>query len=701
MKNLTTLSIITATIIGLTGCGGDSSSPKTADETVSSITKLANASQKHSDTDWEVLTGQIIALDNTKDFNTMLLGSIEKNIATLNTVGIDKEEAYAINSDAMFDDLTELDIPDLDNQVVAECKEDDTCKEEAYASLNTTLDIDKEEAYAMAEELRENDKEEAYAIVVNDGLVKEFACEVGEVKTVQHYGFEDVFSTANGVEVSSQNPSDIGQSMIDYNNNVNAGFANYDETHNDRQFLEDINNLPAGITKGRFYIGLKSNGSSLQVNDTLSIGDLSGTNDRYAKALTGLQGDGWQENLVNNSNPTTAIYSNDFSNIPLNMQTGNTSDTLLTVVNSNQRFGAYVQDDTSVDFITVATCSAKDSIKELTAIVNKFECNEKQGDIFKITGGVIDNFALDFDTTTASSSLETEALSNTVYSTLAPYDYDKYDYHFVDTLNMNLSSSQTVTKAELNIGYKAIGSPLYSNDKMYLGDIQSTASVYKDIHLYNTPLANNINGYGKLIKVDLDTLTNNSTGTVFDTLLAQNALDVYVQDDTAVDYTQLNLCVKDNCDEEAETHSIDLSQLASWTTSATDAIENNPIPNVWDDSMNWIEFTSKETNGNRVLEIPFCACSNTIVNLKSLKADNSATVKLDSNVIATQNASGQAAMLANNNGGVQAGGTLTVPAGTNGVTNHVLRVDVTNQSSYFGVALEGTLDFKGNLGKCK
>ena len=140
--------------------------------------------------------------------------------------------------------------------------------------------------------------------------------------------------------------------------------------------------------------------------------------------------------------------------------------------------------------------------------------------------------------------------------------------------------------------------------------------------------------------------------------------------------------------------------MASWTTSATDAVENNPIPNVWDNSMNWIEFTTKEPNGHRVLEIPFCACSNTIVNLKSLKADNSATVKLDSNVIATQNASGQTSMLSGANGGVNASGNLTVPAGTNGGTNHTLKVEVTNQSLWFGVALEGTLNFKGNLGKC-
>jgi len=91
--------------------------------------------------------------------------------------------------------------------------------------------------------------------------------------------------------------------MVAYNNNVNAGFAGYDNTNNDRIFLEDIKNLPSGINSGRFYIGLKSNGSSLQANDTISIGDLTSTGAlatqaRFADDLTDLQGLGWTEKLI-------------------------------------------------------------------------------------------------------------------------------------------------------------------------------------------------------------------------------------------------------------------------------------------------------------------------------------------------------------------------------------------------------------------
>ena len=135
MKNQITLSLITAAILGLNGCGGDSAKSTAPAEEVTSITKLSNASQKHSKTEWLEIQNGIQALDNTDGFNTMLLGSIEKNVVSLTTVGIDKEMAYAMNSDVMFDDLSELDIADLDNQVVTECKDNDTCKEEAYASL--------------------------------------------------------------------------------------------------------------------------------------------------------------------------------------------------------------------------------------------------------------------------------------------------------------------------------------------------------------------------------------------------------------------------------------------------------------------------------------------------------------------------------------------------------------------------------------
>ena len=694
-RNITTLSLITIAILGLNGCGGDASTKKKDDNNNSVALNLI---ESHS----------TVKLDEPEKVATVVEKSLEKNTKLLEANLLSPEDAKAQSEKFVAKGLDNAQLDDLDGAVTQECAEGDDktnrCKEEAYQSIHILLDMDNDEAYTIAQEVRQNDKKKEYPTLVNDGLVKEFTCDAGEVKTVRHYGVEDVFSTANGIEMTSQYSADINQNMLDYNANVNAGFAPYDETSVNRLFLDDINNLPGNVTSGRFYIGLKSNGE-LQGNDTISLGDFSGNNNRYAKALTGLQGDGWQRNLVGSTYPTTAIYSKDLGAISLNKQNPSTTDTLLTLVQNNQRFSAYVQDDTSVDFITVATCSPKNPIREVTAIVNKFECNEKEGDILKIKGGTVDNFAPTGDASNPATPSSTLTALNNYPKT--GYDATQYDRHFIDTLDLGLSSSQVVTKAEFNIGYKSTNRSLWTNDAIYVGDLGTN---HAGDHLYDgTTLMNqkwNVHNltpnYGYVANVNLFDLNNTTgTGNAGNAMIAKNALDVYVQDDTSVDFTQLNLCVRDNCSEDAKEYKIDLSQLASWTTSATDAVENNPIPNVWDNSMNWIEFTTKEPNGHRVLEIPFCACSNTIVNLKSLKADNQATVTMDNNqTIVTQNAPGQSSMRADNNGGVHASGNLTVPAGTNGGTNHTLKVEVTNQSLWFGVAMEGTLNFKGNLGKC-
>ncbi len=702
-RNITTLSLITIAILSLNGCGGDSTPTKSSEQSVSSITKLSEASQKHSDTDWEVLTGQITDLDKPEKFNTMLEGSIEKNIVALTSVGIDKEVAYAMNSDHMYDDLVELQIEDLDNEVLTECKEDDNCKEEAYASLSESLGIDKEVAYAMAEDFHKENN----TTLVNDALVEKFTCDAGEVKTVRHYGLEDVFSTANGAEPSYQYPSDIDQNMINYNNNVNAGFANYDETHNNRLFLDDINNLPVGITKGRFYIGLKSNGSSLQGNDTISLGDFSGTNNRYAKALTGLQGDGWQKDLVSNTNPTTAIYSNDLSNIPLNMQAGNTTDTLLTLVENNQRFGAYVQDDTSVDFITVATCSKKDPIKEIETVVNKFECSEKET-MMKILGGKIDALAPGVDNATPSTSLD----GNVNYYQLTGYDQTHPNKTLLDTLDLS-NVSGTITKAEFNMGYKSLGNPLTGNDTVHIGEYGVNHSggryiLYPNGTNVDEPLwaITSITNGEIVRKVNLADIspTATPTMTMLDWIQGKSAFDVVVEDDTAVDFAQLNLCVAEKCGEDVE---IDLSQLANWTNKPNDAVENNVFngtqyQGVWDDTLNWFDF--ENSHSDEVLEIPFCACGDTLVDIKNFKADNNATIKLDSTLVASQQGADQLAMIRDDmtkNGvnGNHVDGTQSV-AGTGTGVNHTLRVDVHNFGSEFGVAMKGTLNFRGHLGQC-
>ena len=682
MRKEITLSLIAVAVLTFTGCGETEKSTDTT-ETVSSITKLSEASEKHSSAEWSAIQDEIQALDKTESFNTMLSQSIEKNVASLVKVGVDKEMAYAMNSDAMFDDLTQLDLEDLDNQIVAECKDDESCKEEAYASIKAELDIDKEMAYAMAEDFRDNTGK----YMTMDGLLKEFKCDTGLLRKVHYYGVEDNFSLANGDENATaslqvqNNPA-----VMAYYNGI--GLSNYDTTQLNRQFAEEIKNLPSNITKGMFYIGLENHGS----NDKIIIGNMdtnASTLDYFTKDVVNL---GW--------NQSGKIHYKELSSIL--MEDGNS---LESYANAHQKFDVYIQDDTYVDFIAVATCSDPDPLIEIEKIVNNFECSNKEK-MVKILGGKIDAFASGTDATTPSSSLTSNA------PTMA-YDDPSYDKHFIDTLNLGLNPTQSVTKSQFYIGYKSTNRSLWTNDTISVGDYgvnQASGHLYDNISpivaqgwITHNLMANN--GYGYVSEVNLSALSNTSgqaLGDVESTMIAQNELDIYLQDDTTVDFTQLNLCVKDNCSEDAQDISVDLSQLASWTTSATDAQNNsNPIPTVWDNSLNWIEFTTQEHNGDRVLEIPFCACSDTVIDIESLKADNLATVKIDGNTVVTQNASGQASMRADNNGGVHATGTHIVQNTANGPINHVLSVDVHNQSAWFGVAMKGTLKFRGSLGQCK
>jgi len=148
-----------------------------------------------------------------------------------------------------------------------------------------------------------------------------------------------------------------------------------------------------------------------------------------------------------------------------------------------------------------------------------------------------------------------------------------------------------------------------------------------------------------------------------------------------------------------------LSQLASWTNQPSDAQENSVNnPSAWASDMNWIKFDNNGTD--RVLEIPFCACGDTIANITHLKGDNRANIELG-NIFVTQpgNTGGITAFSADSAGGNHVDGTKNI-IGTGIGVNHVLRLNVHNFKSSggyntpFGVAVKGTLTFKGNLGKC-
>jgi len=692
MKKRTTLSLITIALLALNGCGGEKSASTGTSEEVTSITKLSEVSQKHTKAEWDNLANEIKALDKPQAFNTMLLGTIEKNVASLTHVGIEKEMAYVLDSDIMFDDLTELEITDLDNQVVAECKENESCKEEAYASLDSSLTLDKEEAYAMSVIYRGDIGKPT----TTDKLLKEFTCEAGEVRTIQHYGVEDNFSVANGTE--SANPSQQVQSnpaVMAYNNGI--GLSNYDTTQINRQFGEEVKNLPSNITKGMFYIGLENHGS----NDRMTLGNMdtdTTTLDYFGEDILGL---GW--------NQSGKVHYNNLSSIT--MEDGNS---LKDFANANQKFDVYVQDDTYVDFITVATCSKPNPIDDIPPIVDKFTCSEKEGNLVQIVGGTKDAFSA---TTDQASVASNDFLNRANTVSRMEYDATHYDKHLLDTLS--LPTGVVISKAEFNVGYKPLNSFLHTNDTIHIGKYDVAHSGGRYI-LYpngtnpaegnwtaNTIIDNN-NETETIRTVDLNTISIGQTGdSVLSWMQGKSEFEVLIEDDTSVDFTQLNLCVKKGCDESAKDYKIDLSQLASWTVKPSDAQENNTNnPSVWASDMNWISFDNNETD--RVLEIPFCACGDTIATINHLKGDNRANIELDGNMFVNQpgTTGGVTAFSSDSAGGNHVDGTQTI-AGTSANVNHVLRVNVHNFKSSqghdtpFGVAIDGTLQFKGHLGECK
>ncbi len=341
-------------------------------------------------------------------------------------------------------------------------------------------------------------------------------------------------------------------------------------------------------------------------------------------------------------------------------------------------------------------------IGNINSYLNDFSCSE--GDLLKIQGGTIDAFSdlPDNPSHNPNTFLQDYAIDHSI-ATPVDYDNQLIDRHFIDTLS--ISSEYFIHSATFNIGFKPLKTTgLFSNDALYLGWWEESNSSSIGGHLYENVGSiswnpTDINGEGYLISRDLSTIDLNNTSTLLDGLRHNKRLDIYVQDDTSVDFTQLNLCVSELCGENID---LNLSQLDNWTNRPSTAIENNVFEDtqyqgVWDDTLNWFQFNSSDND--KILEIPFCSCGDINIDINSLKADNNASIELDSTTVVIQNAYDQQAMKRDDLGGYHVSGELSIDG--NGVpTNHLLKLHVHNNGSYFGVAVDGELSFRGYLGKC-
>jgi len=473
--------------------------------------------------------------DNSLYIIRAIIPVIKQNLMLLKRYNIKEVEAKKININFILKTLHSINIKDFDNDVSQECKDNEQCVNEIIDLLKSTLLLNKKKIETIIQE--KTIKKDIVSV-----NIQKFSCKVGENKTVQQYGVKDFFSTFNGSEPAHPHPvTALYPPFVNYNTlNNTGGFANYDNPHNNRQFLENIHNLPTNISSGRFYISLKSNGSDLQSNDALAIGDIVPTN-TYQAFLLDLVSDGWYQ-AINATNPLIHTYWKNFSNILFN----NGTTTLLQHVANNNHFDVYVQDDTSVDYITVVTCSKLNPIQEIQEVVNKFECSQHER-LIKILGGTIDAFSPNTDTPPANPSIQLTNLVNN-QNPITGYDATVPNRYFLETLTL---PNGNITKAELNIGYKDLPG-FNTNDTLVVGDYNTNlvsghffpSNTWTDHILSQGWNEHNISNGEKVIQANLSDINNTTgTGNLFSTALSTRHIDIYVQDDTAIDFTQLNLCM--------------------------------------------------------------------------------------------------------------------------------------------------------------
>ena len=687
----------------------------------------------------------------------------QQNLNLLGQNGLSAQEASAAGLIKVDYEISQL----------SNIETEEFATEEGRAEFQDLIRYTPDEAYDVAKDVRGEEK-----ALVNDKLVEQFQCETNQLRTVQRYGIEDVFDLSNGTEQTYPSTSIIADPNLAASAQLSSafggGFVTYDDLNNDRYFADEIKNLPSGIIKGRIFIGLKSNGSSLQHNDALHIGAYG--IQHYGEHLQDLTNpvnasSPWEHQLVNSSNPTTDVYWNDFGALNLaggTVGVAGNGGTLLSYVQANNNFDVFVQDDTSVDFITVATCSKKDPVVEITPILEKFQCKAAAGPDNEtrvtILGGTVDAYGSGVDTSaTASSALVNAAAIGYPPGTIG-YDATNYDKAFIDTLTM--PTGGYITRARLSVGVKALGSSLHSNDRVYLGYTDSVnvaafdlygssgTSVNTPSNLWSiTPISN-----GERV-IQTDFLGTNANSLAW--LRTQSAFDILIQDDTSVDFTQLDLCMrekppfvdtdgdgfsdedeieagsnpenpestpddidgdgvpnKEDCDPfdpdlntDCESKlpascdtavTVDLRQAASWLNASGVAPTENNVFTSTPHVAVWDPALNwfdfgSASNTEHELKIDFCSCGGGDVTVDEMKSDNYSSVKLDNGTAIVERTAYSQSTMAT--WGPSVSGTESFPYSGNGV-NHSLIFKVKNVGGPSGGGIDGTLGFTGHLGKC-
>jgi len=482
-----------------------------------------------------------ISSDEVKDVNKMegkdtfydvLLGSMIKNLNGYMNNDMEHKSAREVNLKELGRVFKE-DIPlkKLSKLIKEQCKDDIDCRRELIKKFPVNLNTDEQNIYDIARKRRR-------VKLVNDKLIESFECKDSERKIIKHYGFEDIFNLKNRREQA--HPTRRVFNIIG-----KAKLANYDENESGKLFAEDVRRLPRRITKGRFFIGLEKRDGRVAPNNKIHIGEYKKENaDKlFSAKLTTLHGRGWSHQTVNNANPTTEIYYNDFKNIIFR----DNNDTLLDYLDRRNRFDVVVGRDTSVDFISVAICSKKDKEAEIKQTLNIFKCKEGER-LIKIIGGSVDAFA----TGEEKKATPSELLLSTIDRPTIEYDELSNNKFFLDTLNR--PTDLTITDAQFSIGIKPLKNFLYQNDTINIGSYEFGKYAKFQLYGFDENSVSNmwkrdilISNGERVLQTNLAdiNITKGGDGSILDMLKnSDSLLDILVQNDTSVDFSYLNLCVK-------------------------------------------------------------------------------------------------------------------------------------------------------------
>ncbi len=477
-------------------------------------------------------TIEVKKMDGKETFDEILLKSMIKNLNRYMNNNMRHRDARDSNLKELGRVFREnIPLKNLPTLIKRECNEDSNCREELIKSFPVNLDTQEQDIYNIAEERRS-------VKLLNDKLIQELDCGTDR-KVVRHYGFEDLFNLKNRGELAHPSLSvitQIGEKKL----------VNYDVEPNGKFFAEKVSRLPRKVKKGMFYIGLKLSGNSLNREDSIHIGryNQKNINNHFNAKLTALENLNWSHQVINNDNPTTDIYYTSFENIKLNDK----NDTLIDYLNNKNYFDVVVEKETAIDFISVATCSEKNPIAEIQQTLNVFSCKEGER-LIKIIGGTVDAFAEDNEERETTPST---AMLTSIDRAIIGYDELADNKIFIDTLNRPLDL--TITDAQFSVGIKPMPKFLYQNDIIYLGNYE--ADKYASFRLYGDSENSVSNRWKKDIKIsngerviqanlfDLN-LTKGGKGSIFDMINKTNSmLDILIQNNTEVDFSYLNLCIK-------------------------------------------------------------------------------------------------------------------------------------------------------------